>query len=60
MPRYEYQHASFRNETMSTIIKTLNEKGSQGWRIVSEHWIDNGTVGYLLERQLVEKATLLG
>ena len=60
MTKYEYHHESFRNETMTTIVKILNEKGSQGWRVVSEHWLDNATVGYLLERQLVEKATLLG
>ena len=60
MTKYEYHHESFRNEPMTTVIKSLNEKGLLGWRVVSEHWIDNSTVGYLLERPLLEKTTLLG
>ena len=60
MTKYEYYHVSFRNESLVKIVNALNEKGLQGWRVVSEQWSDNITVGYLLERPLLEKATLLG
>ena len=60
MIKYEYQYELFQTEPMDAIIKTLNEKGSHGWRVVSEKWIDSNTVGYLLERPVTEKSALFG
>lgn len=52
MKKYEFKYVSFRDDKIDDIIKNLNDLGMEGWSLVTERWIDNYTVTYLLQRPL--------